>query len=88
VTGSVTEGFAVLYAIRTAPQYSVSEPEVTTVPVLVFVTILQNSQSVIFEQVDVAQAIRTNDTAKIIFFFMEEYFSKYSNSFNLIGLRY
>jgi hypothetical protein len=70
----VTEGFAALYEISTAPQYSDSDPEETSAPPLVRVTILQNSQSVIFEQVEVAQAMRTKDTAKIIFFFIGGYF--------------
>jgi len=45
---TVVGRFAALYAIRSAPQYSVSEPELITVPLLSVVTSLQKLQ--VFEQ--------------------------------------
>jgi hypothetical protein len=44
----VVDGFATLNAIRSAPQYSVSEPELVTFPLLSVVTSLQKLH--VFEQ--------------------------------------
>jgi len=66
--GLVIGGFAALYAAMSEPQYSDSEPEETSVPALVRVTILQNWQ--LSSQDVAAHAIKTNADANKSFLFI------------------